>query len=282
MSSLLPENYDWGICITHDVDHLSHNEHSLWEILKFQAVCKIETFRFKRSLLSFMKVIKNSIFTKNDSWDCIEEMIELDFKYAIPSTFFFAMHPGRGLKYTREQAREKIKKMPANFEIGVHGQFPNNEAEIKNEFADLYNMISRQPRGIRMHYLKTSENMREYLKNAGYTYDSTEFDKSGELKQAYKTKEGLVEIPIHLMDTYMFSPFYDNLSVKKAKAKMEEFIANAKAEHKIINIIIHQRSISEDLPRQKEFYEWLVQKVSDDVKCWKTSCKGIADKLNGN
>jgi hypothetical protein len=133
-----------------------------------------------------------------------------------------------------------------------------------------------------MHYLKTSENMREYLKNAGYTYDSTEFDKSGELKQAYKTKEGLVEIPIHLMDTYMFSPFYDNLSVKKAKAKMEEFIANAKAEHKIINIIIHQRSISEDLPRQKEFYEWLVQKVSDDVKCWKTSCKGIADKLNGN
>jgi hypothetical protein len=190
------------------------------------------------------------------------------------------MKPGRGLKYTREQVREKIKRIPANFEVGVHGQFQENENEIKDEYATIYNMLARRPHGIRMHYLKQSPNMQKLLKQAGYEYDSTEFDKSGELKQAYKTSEGIVEIPIHIMDTYLFSPMYDNLKFDKAKEKMETLIEKAKTEHKIINIIIHQRSISEDLPRQKKFYQWLVEKVSSDEKCWKTSCMEIAKRCD--
>jgi hypothetical protein len=231
-------------------------------------------------MLSYLKVVKNSIFTKKDSWNCVDEMCDLDFKHRIPSTFFFAMNSGRGLRYTRDQAKGSIRNIPFNFEIGVHGQFQDNLNEMKDEYATLYNILTRKPRGIRMHYLAQKPEMLKFLKESGYEYDSTEFDKSGELKQAYKTPEGLVEIPIHLMDTYMFSPFYENLKVKKAKEKMEALIQKAKQENKIINIIVHQRSLSEDLPRQREFYLWLVDLVSKDEKCWRTSCMKIAARVN--
>jgi len=280
MSTLVPEGQEWGICITHDVDHLSHKEHSFWEIFKFCATCKIETLRFRRTPWSYLKVVKNSVFTKKDSWDCIDELCDLDFSHMIPSTFFFAMNQGTGIKYTREQVREKVKRIPVNFEIGVHGQFQENEKEIKDEFATLYNMLVRRPHGIRMHYLRQSENMFKLLENTGYEYDSTEYDKTGELKQPYKKSNGLVEIPVHLMDTYLFSPFYDNLKLKKAIEKMEALIEKARKENKIINIIIHQRSISEDFPRQRKFYNWLLEKVSKDTKCWKTNCMEITKRIN--
>ena len=265
MASILPEEYEWGICISHDVDHLGHKEHRFWEIIEFWVTCSIEVLRLRRSILSYLKVIKNSFFTKKDSWDCVHEMCELDFKNSIPSTFFFAMNPGIGLKYDRDQAREKVKTIPFNFEVGVHGQFQDNEKEIKDEYATLYNMLHRRPRGIRMHYLKTHPNMLKLLKTAGYEYDTTELDKSGGLKQAYKTPEGIVEIPVHLMETYLFSPFYENLKLEKAIEKVEALIQKAKQDRKIINIIVHQRSLSEDLPRQRQFYQWLVERVSKEA-----------------
>lgn len=299
--TLLPAGYSWGICISHDVDHLSHGEHSFGTIAKFWVVCLKEFLTLRRNPFSLLRVVKNSIFTKNDSWDCIEKICEIDFRNSIPSTFFFAMNKGTGIDYSREQVQAKVKRIPANFEIGVHGQFPDDEEKCREELSALRKMVFRAPTGIRMHYLKTSEKMLENLKSAGYEYDSTEYDsteygntgkkgkssKSGlsSLKQPYKITgekaDGLVEIPVHLMDTYMFSPFYENLRVKDATAKFEQLIEKAKKESKIISIIIHQRSVSDDMPRQRKFYEWLVRRVSQDETCWKTNCKEIVRRING-
>ena len=90
---------------------------------------------------------------------------------------------------------------------------------------------------------------------------------------------GLVEIPLHIMDTYLFSPFYKNLPLADAKDYTLKLINRARKEKKVLNILFHPRHLSTEFKRQREWYLWLLELAKNDKTCYKISLGEIAKKL---
>lgn len=272
MGELVSKNYEWAICITHDVDHLFHKIN--WDGVKFLGVCALETLYFKRSLSSFINTAWN-FSRKPDSWNRTLELADLNKRHRIPATYFLAVKKGRGIEYSVEDAKPVIEFLRnAGFEIGVHGQAYDDFELVKKENETMKNILEEQPLGIRMHYLKFDKEKTPGFLNEFYSYDSSEYSK--DLKQPYLISKKLVEIPLHIMDTYLFSPFYKNFTLEQAQKYTLEMIKKTKIKKSLLVINFHQRSLSYDFPRHRAYYLWLLSLISKDKKCLKVSCKEIA------
>ncbi len=264
----------WGLCISHDVDHLKHYFNG--NLIKFWGVSFIELLYGRRGLGGAGSAFLNSFNSKNDSWNQTELLASVNRKYKIPATFFFVVKRGRGVDYGHSEIREALKKLKG-FEIGTHGQEYENIVGVEEEFEQIKGILGKKPEGVRMHYLNWSDESANAIKKAGYLYDTTEF--SEELKQPYVMENGLIEIPLHIMDTYLFSPFYKNFKLEEAKKHTINLIAKARREGKILHVLFHLRHLSPEFQRQREFYLWLLELAKNDKKCEKISCGQIAQKL---
>ena len=272
--TLIPKGYKWALCISHDVDHLKHYFGP--NLAKFWGVSFIELLYGRTTFNSFAESIKNSFNKKSDSWNQAEILASINRKYKIPATFFFAVKKGKGIEYGNEEIEEAISKL-SGFEIGVHGQSCTNIFLIEQEFGSMRRILGKPPIGMRMHYLRWAAQTADLLKRAGYLYDSTEFNEN--LKQPYKMYNGLVEIPLHIMDTYFFSPFYRNFTLTDAKEFTLRLIARARKEKKVLNILFHLRHLAPEFQRQRDYYLWLLELSKNDKTCYKISLGEIAKKL---
>ena len=267
-------NRKWGLCISHDVDHLRHYPN--FNLLKFWGVSFVELLYGHKGLGSFFDTIGNSFNERNDSWNQTEILASVNRKYKIPATFFFCAKRGRGVDYGISEIRKAAGKLKG-FEIGTHGQEYRNIVGVEEELDLMAEVLGRKPEGIRMHYLNWAPQTSELLKKAGYVYDSTEFNE--DLKQPYKMQNDLIEIPLHIMDTYLFSPFYKNFTLGEAKKYTTNLIAKAKRENKILHVLFHLRHMAPEFQRQRDYYLWLLELAKSDKKCEKISLGGIARKL---
>ncbi len=264
----------WGLCISHDVDHLKH--YFNFNLIKFWGVSFIELLYGKRSLGSFIGILRNSLDKKNDSWNQTELLASVNRKYKIPATFFFCVKRGRGVDYGLNEVKKAISKLKG-FEIGAHGQEFQNIVGVEEEVELMSGVLGKKPEGIRIHYLNWAPQTAELIKKVGYVYDSTEFNE--ELKQPYVMHNGLIEIPLHIMDTYLFSPFYKNFTLEQAKKHTMNLIAKAKREGKILHVLFHLRHLAPEFQRQRDYYLWLLETAKNDKKCEKISCGQIARKI---
>ncbi|HIJ98626.1 TPA: hypothetical protein H1005_01650 [archaeon] len=265
----------WRLCISHDVDHLKH--YFNFNLVKFWGVSFAELLYRQRGLNSFFDIIGNSFNEKNDSWNQTELLASINRKYKIPATFFFCVKKGRGVDYNLKEVKNAISKLK-DFEIGIHGQEYQNIVGIEEERDLMSEILEKKPEGIRIHYLKWAPQTVDLIERAGYFYDSTEY--SEELKQPYFMDNGLIEIPIHIMDTYLFSPFYKNFTLEQAKKHTTNLIAKAKRDGKILHVLFHLRHLAPEFQRQREFYLWLLELAKSDKKCEKISCGQIAKRLS--
>ena len=264
----------WGLCISHDVDHLRH----YWNLnlIKYWGVSFIELVYLRRSFSSFLEAISNSFVGRFDSWDQTELLASVNRKYGIPATFFFVAKKGRGVDYGVEEIKKALQKIKG-FEVGTHGQDFENIVGVKEEFGLMGKVLGKKPEGIRMHYLNWAPQTAGLIKKAGYIFDTTEFNE--QLKQPYVMDNGLIEIPLHIMDTYLFSPLYTNFSLAGAKKHTLKLIAKAKHEGKILHVLFHLRHLSTEFPRYRDYYLWLLELAKNDKNCEKISCRQIARKL---
>ena len=284
--SLIPKGYKWALCVSHDVDHLRH----YWNLnlLKFWGVSLIEFIYGRITFDTFIECIRNSFATENDSWNQIELLASANKNYQTPATYFFVDSSGRGVDYGSLECFAAIKKLKAVgiFDIGVHGQtydglsyrtMADFELFFSTELGGIGEFLEKKPEGIRMHYLRWRPQFPDAMKKVGFVYDSTEF--SDNLKQPYKMNNGLVEIPLHIMDTYLFSPFYKNLSLADAKDYALKMINRCRKEKKVLNILFHPRHLSTEFKRQREWYLWLLELAKNDKTCYKISLGEIAKKV---
>lgn len=270
---IIPSKYNWALCISHDVDHLRH--YFNFNLMKFWGVSFIELLYRRRGFGSFISAIANS-FRRRDSWDQVKQLAAIDRKYKIPADFFFAVKKGKGIDYGIKELESAVKKLKC-FEIGVHGQSVENSLWVNDEFYAMYEILGKRPHGVRMHYLNLAEHTHDLLKRAGYIYDSTKY--SEKLEQPCRMPNRLIEIPLHIMDTYLFSPFYKNFTLGQAKEYTKKLISRAQKERKILHIVFHARHFAAEFERQRAYYLWLLDIAEKDKKCYKISCMEIAKKL---
>ena len=151
------------------------------------------------------------IFEKNkpeNLYRNIPEYIELEEKFGIRSTFFFRTIYEKGNVDDYEDDIKTLQK--GNWEIGLHTDptSVNSIEKIKQEKDKLESLTKKPIIGNRVHFLKYHSELLQNLKKIGFLYDSTlrySKDKIDEREMGFSNNDGIIEIPVTLMDAYLFT-----------------------------------------------------------------------------
>ena len=248
------------IVISHDIDHLSVKEHYKDLIVpKFIGLCTLELLKNRIDARTYKKRLLGLL--RRNAWNNLRELLEFDKEHKTKSTFFVAMDNALGLSYSRKQAEEAIRTIKeSGFSVGVHGIEYMEKDGIIEEY-DAFKRISGLDKfGVRMHYLRKNTETLKLLADAGYIYDATEY--SEELAQPYKV-DGMLEVPLHIMDGYLFLLQRRDLSLEQGIEYTKKMLDAAEKEDKIVTILFHQRYFSDEFPTYRRWYEWLIKYASD-------------------
>lgn len=272
----LPAGYPFIACLTHDVDHPSLRLHR-WDhtILGFlYRATAGSLLRFLRRRLSARDVLANwkaacaLFFIQNglaqDFWrDFWERYSEIE--QGLCSTFFiipFRNHAGvapggnvaqfRAAAYGIADIADVAKKITARgSEVALHGldawaDAGRGLAELK----EICRVTGEANVGVRMHWLYFDQHSPSKLESAGAVYDSTVGYretvgyKSG-TTQVYRPLlvNRLLELPMHAMDTAMFSAACLGLSSEQATHRIERMIDRAMELGGCLTLNWHDRSL---------------------------------------
>lgn len=242
------------IIISHDVDHLYWNDHlrdlfypKLWvrETLALLSRKTSSKEWWNRVTIPFHRNINH-----------LDELMQFDKENGIPSTFFFGMANGLGMSYKREKALPVIQRVQAEgFETGVHGIAYDDSGAIRTEYAAYEALTRRAPQGIRMHYVRYTDRTFAMLNEAGYAFDSTEFDKKtgGSVTAPYRVG-AMWEFPLTIMDVYL--P-YD--AQKAGEITRERLRQAAERDIGYCTVLLHDTNFSAAYPVYSDWYKWLVR-----------------------
>jgi len=243
------------IIISHDVDHISAWEHSKDLIIpKFIARALIE---WCFGYISTSEVKGRLLSVINNKWNQIEELMEFDSSNSIPSTFFIGVMNGCYLAYRKDIASKWIEKIRLKgFDVGVHGIAYNSFNNMFEEYKTFKKISSLDTFGIRMHYLRTTDNTFQNLARIGYVFDSSE----KAMKNPYKI-ETMWEFPLHIMDGYIIcrNQRWQNRKFKDIQHITINYLENAQRKGILyFTVLFHDRYFSDTFKTWKEWYIWFV------------------------
>lgn len=264
------------IIVSHDVDNLTRKEHRK-DLIVIKMIIRafLELFLFRINLSTFLSrlrcIIKNN-FTN------IDDLVKFDVKYNTKATYFFATSNDNTLAYKAEAAKEYVQHIQKNkLNVGIHGIAYNDIKEMQKEYDKFNEIHNTKNIGIRMHYLRRDNNTFYYMKDIGYIFDTTEY--SEDLKQPYITEEGLIEIPFHVMDSYLFQENgLQKYNLKYAIEFTKKIIDSNINNNIIFNINLHQEYFSNGWKDWKDWYIWLVT-YCNDKKIEFISYQEVVDEL---
>ena len=137
----------------------------------------------------------------------IAEMMEIEEKHGIKSTFFFrpAYDDGSPIDQYRQVIRELVRN---KWEVGVHINNAKTPDSIRNEKEAIERVAGIPIQGSRVHYLRIAHEDLSLLEKAGIKYDSSAIfskDSLDKRNTGYLKKGKLIVFPITVMDAYLFT-----------------------------------------------------------------------------
>jgi hypothetical protein len=245
------------IIISHDVDHLYNTDHLKDLILtKLWIRSSLDLFRGRITTQEWSLRLL-SIFKKK--MNRIDEIMQFDIEHGVPSTFFFGMASGLGMSYSKSKALPCIRHVRGQgFDTGVHGIAYEDMDLIQREYDDFKELMHIDKFGIRMHYVRYDDDTFGKLAQAGYLFDSSEFDK----KQGYMVKNpykinGMWEFPLGLMDSYL--P-YRLVDAKRITLEVLEKAANEQLDY--LTVLFHDPYFDDAYSIYKQWYIWLIETLA--------------------
>lgn len=175
-------------------------------------------------------------------------IMELEERFGIRSTFFFRTLYENGDCADYEDDIKSLLK--GGWEIGLHTD-PSSVGDVEKIRAEktlLESLAKTEMRANRVHYMKFDPGLPGRLEELGFVYDSStkEFRDSVTAQQdmGYRIMGKLVEFPITLMDTYMFT--YMKVPEEKVLDTFEMMLAagrSASPEFNVISVLWHDNVI---------------------------------------
>lgn len=249
------------IIISHDVDHLYVSDHIFRDLILEKIWIRgcIQLLQGKISRKTFF--YRLGIIFRN-RMNRIDEIIEFDRKYGIPSVFFFGMAKGLGMSYSIKKAKKMIEYVKnKGFDVGVHGVEFENYYLIKKEYETFKDISGLDQFGIRNHYVRFNNDTFSKMAKAGYVFDSTWFDKDNNSINAPYKIDGMWEFPLHIMDSYICKPGFFEKGLK------DTFLTIKEAEKKGVpycTILFHDFLFDENY--NPEMRNWYIKTVEFCVK----------------
>ncbi|GAB4223641.1 MAG: hypothetical protein Kow0062_24180 [Acidobacteriota bacterium] len=264
----LPAGVRLAVGLSHDVDHLGLREHLVDRFLlstAFNALRQNLAGRFRPWRAADQLAGLALAALGRDRWDTIDELREFEQAAGIRSTWFFAARPGLGIRYALADAAATIRRLAdAGFEIGLHGQSADDPAALAAEFADLRRIVPRPVDGLRMHYLRLSAAVVDGMAQGGARYDSTVMDRDHRdpdthpLAAPCGLRTDLVELPLHVMDSTLFSVTGFGLSEDDALDWTLRLARRAESLGRVLVINLHPNYYSRQTPEIRRWYRRLV------------------------
>ncbi len=244
------------IIISHDIDHLKPSDNLLSLIIPKAIIragieMSIGTITFREFNLRIVNILKNK-------WQNIEGLMKYDKEHGIPATYFIGVNNGLGLSYSLKDASYWIRKILENgFDVGVHGIDFESFESVKKEY-DVFKEISGLDRfGIRMHYLRTDQKTYEYMAQAGYLFDATQYG----LGEKHSKIEQMYEFPLHIMDGYEIETNRQWQTIKTEEAIKNTIKKIARAEEQgieYLSILLHPKYFDNSFNTWNLWYKGVV------------------------
>jgi hypothetical protein len=304
----IPAGYRFIACLTHDVDHPSIRLHRFdHTVLGFlyraivgslvNVVCRKATLRdLFANWAAATKLPFVYLGLAKDFWKEFEQYPALEA--GMPSTFFVIPFRGNAGRHRNGSAPQKRASAygvadiidsvaalnAAGCEIALHGiDAWNDGAKAREEMQEVGRIAQSGKLGVRMHWLYFDSHSPEVLDVAGADYDSTVgynevIGYRPGTAQVYKPLEAehLLELPMIIMDTALFFPKHQNLTVQQARGQVQPILNNAATFGGCITINWHDRSISPER-NWTAFYTDLIDElkmrgawfaIASDVVAW--------------
>lgn len=242
------------VIISHDVDHLYPSDH-LKDLFfpKFWVRSAIQLFKGE---IHFSTFLNRLMYVFNKRINRIPELCEFDMANDVKATYFFGMTNALGMSYKKEKALPWIQYVTERgFDAGVHGCDYQNSNKIQQEHDDFLNLSGIKHFGIRNHYVRYDDDTFRKMNEAGYLFDTTEFNKEKPTyKKPYKVGD-MWEFPLAIMEGYVV-----HHDLTEAKKTVTELIQNTISEGgDYLTILFHDSFYNEKCyPVEKAFYEWLI------------------------
>lgn len=245
------------IIISHDVDHMTVWEHLFKDLIlpKFIVRNILELLVGKITLKQFFHR-HGDLFT--NKWQRIEEVMNYNKSMGFTSTFFIGVNNGVGLSYPLHHVKKWVPIIrKRGFEAGVHGIDFDAYDKVKKEFEIFKEIFGSDNFGIRMHYLRATEDTYTYLEKSGYKYETT---REG-FENPFKTGD-MWNFPLQIMDGWALGA-NENIQSSTLEEAKEYTIAQLKKakQHnlKYCSILFHDRYFSSSFQNWKDWYVWLIE-----------------------
>lgn len=294
-----PDGYDFICCLTHDVDFFGIRRHPFDRTLAgFIARATLGTLadlvRGRRTLgeavtnwSSCLSLPLVFLGLASDFWRPFDDYAQVE--EPARSTFFlvpFKGKPGmapdgtadanRAVPYEISEIDDPVRQAAARgSELAVHGIDAWRDSKAgRAEMEQLTARTGRGTAGVRMHWLYFDEGAPAQLEAAGFHYDSTcgHNDAVGYragTSQAFRPLgcQQLMELPLSIMDSALFSSGRMGLTPRKATALCGRIVENARRFGGTVVINWHGRSLAPERLWGR-FYRELLREVSAGNRAW--------------
>jgi peptidoglycan/xylan/chitin deacetylase (PgdA/CDA1 family) len=294
--STWPENKDFAVCLTHDVDSI--RKYSLIPpITKIGSAIILK----KNPQLAFNLVsdyLGCLFHLRRDPFDTFDYILDLEQRNGFKSSFYFISGKGAKFEYTRSLTDPKIMKLirmieDRGCEVGLHGSHRSyhNSEQLILEKAKIDRVVRDANFGCRQHYLrfKTPETWRNQ-EEAKLLYDSTLAfaDRAGfrcgiclpfkPLDVLENRPLNLWELPLTVMEGSLKEPEYENLSPGEAYNEIIRLMEVVNKYHGVFVLLWHNSSFDplNGWSGWKEVYESTMKYIREQ-NAWVTSGKEVID-----
>lgn len=303
-----PAGCDFIGCLTHDVDFFGIRRHkfdrtmagflyrssvgSLFDLLRGHRSLA-EAGRNWLALCSLPLVFAGLL---PDFWHPFEDYARVEDRRR--STFFlvpFKGKPGvspdgtvngwRATPYGVSDVRQEVQAAAdSGSELGVHGLDAWRDAAAGHEeMNQLTSLTGQKATGIRMHWLYFDGDSPKLLEQAGFNYDSTygyneTIGYRAGTTQAFRPLgcSTLMELPMTIMDSALFSSGRLGLSPTEASKLSEHIVNNARRFGGTVVINWHERSLAPERLLGR-FYRGLLEKTEEGKRVWFARAGEVVD-----
>lgn len=271
----VPPGYDFILCLTHDVDFVSIRLHRLDRtVLGFIYRATIMSLlRCMKGQLTFGKLLRNLLAVLSlplvyaglihDFFNEFERYLQIEGR--LKSTFFLVPYKDvngqspyggdskrRSTRYDVDDIQQEIAVLLAKgCEIGLHGiDAWHDLTKAEEERERIRQAAGMDITGVRMHWLFFSTFSPRVLEKAGFSYDSTwgYNDRVGfraGTAQVFRPPEAerLLELPLHIQDTALFSTGRMDLSPEQGMRAIEDLVGLSRETGGVLAVNWHMRSL---------------------------------------
>src|SRR5271157_5815308 len=304
----VPDGYQCIVCLTHDVDHPSIRYHK-WDHTTFGFLYRAvfgSLHNLMRGRISIQDLVNNwgaafrlplvHLGLAKDFWRDFDDRY-LELEKGLPSTFFvipFKDRSGknshgmapmfRSARYDARDIADTLQKLlTAGCEVGLHGiDAWLDSSRGREELEEIRRLTGVSEIGVRMHWLYYDQQSPVALENAGAAYDSTvgyneTVGYRAGTTQAYKplAATGLLELPLHVMDTALFYPSYLNLARDEARMRVDRIIDNPVQLGGCVIVNWHDRSFAPER-LWGDFYVDLVDRLKNREAWFSTAAQTVS------